>query len=53
MLDQHAADAGIDPGTGKVGTATDRFQAKLCCLCEPPPLPWRLTNNVIIICVPY
>ena len=38
MLDEHAADAGIDPGTGKVITKFDRFQAALCCTCVPPPL---------------
>jgi len=36
-LDEHAADAGIDPGTGKVGTSGDRLQAKLCCMCARPP----------------
>ncbi len=38
-LDEHAADAGIDPGTGKVGTSGDRLQAKLCCMCAVSPSP--------------
>ena len=33
MLDGHAADAGVGAGAGKVGTAADRFQANLCCMC--------------------
>ena len=49
VLDQHAANASIHPGSGKAASMDDRVQSRLCCMCGRPP-PGLCTKLCVRLC---